>query len=265
MTEQSPASVPSKEWNAAAYHVLSEPQFHWGLRVLDRISLSGHERVLDAGCGSGRLTKELVRRVPQGFVVACDLSENMTHAAMNTLGDQGTVVCADLLNLPFRSAFDLVFSTATFHWIRDHDSLFSELRNVLQSGGRVEAQCGGGANLAVVHARAKALAAQSHFRAYYDDWHEPWLFASPRETEARLRRAGFTRAKCSLEHAPTEFPDANRYRAFLEAVVMRPFLSRLPSAELRNQFLDLMLADAGRDDPPYTLDYWRLNISATAP
>lgn len=264
MTDGGPEGASAKEWNAAAYHALSEPQFLWGMRVLDRLSVSGDERVLDAGCGSGRLTNELLRRIPRGFVVGCDLSENMARAAARTLGgEHAMVVCADLSWLPFRRAFDLVFSTATFHWIRDHDRLFAAIRAVLRAGGRLEAQCGGGPNLAAVHARAERLASQPPFRPHFAEWQEPWLFASPAETEDRLLRAGFARATCALEHAPTEFPDAARYRAFLEAVVMRPFLARLPSAVLRNQFLDAVVAEAAKDHPPYTLDYWRLNISAT--
>jgi trans-aconitate 2-methyltransferase len=188
----------------------------------------------------------------------------MCRAATATLGsERNAVVCADLGRLPFHGAFDLVFSTATFHWIRDHEGLFAELRQVLRRGGRLEAQCGGGANLAMVHARAKALASEPRFHSFFSGWQEPWHFALPEDTEARLLRAGFRTANCSLEHAPTPFPDHERYRAFLETVVMRPFLSRLPTADLRNQFLDRMVDAAAQDEPPCTLDYWRLNISAT--
>lgn len=263
MTDRPEQGPSPREWNASAYHALSEPQFLWGMRVLERISFGGDERVLDAGCGSGRLTKELTRKIPRGFVVGCDLSANMTHAAANTLGTtRNAAVTADLTWIPFHHAFDLVFSTATFHWVRDHDRLFAELRQALRHGGRLEAQCGGGPNLAEVHARAEKLVSEPPFRLHFAGWQDPWLFASPHETEARLLRAGFKTAVCSLEHAPTEFPNAELYRAFLEAVVMRPFLARLPTSDLRALFLDTMVHAAAADDPPYTLDYWRLNISA---
>jgi len=265
MTE--PSGSPSKEWNAAAYHVVSEPQFAWGLRVLDRVHITGSEHVLDAGCGSGRLTKELADRVPQGCVVACDLSENMIRAASETLGDAPGrfVVRADLSELPFQSAFDLVFSTATFHWIRDHGRLFRELRGALRAGGRLEAQCGGGPNLASIHARADALASQPEFREAFRGWEEPWLFATPEATEVRLRAAGFERARCWFEHAPTTFPGAAPFREFVETVVLRPYLSRISTSALRTRFLKALVSKAATDDPPFTLDYWRLNISAKAP
>ena len=259
-----PASGESREWNAAAYHVVSDPQFAWGVRVLDRINFTGDEHVLDAGCGSARLTKELGVRIPGGLVVGCDLSENMAHAAARTLGDLRAlpVVCADLRSLPFNRAFDLIFSTATFHWVLDHDRLFSELRLVLRDGGRMEAQCGGGPNLATIHARADTLAGETPFRASFARWREPWCFAAPEDTERRLLQAGFGRAHCWLEHAPTRFPDAERYRAFVEAVVLRPYLAKLSNSDLRKRFVDSIVAEAGKDEPPYVLDYWRLNISA---
>lgn len=255
----------AREWDATAYHVLSEPQFAWALRVLERVGLSGDECVLDAGCGSGRVTATIASRLERGFVVGCDLSENMTHAAAKSLGSHrqaSAIVCADLSMLPFRGAFDLIFSTATFHWIRDHDRLFAELRAALGASGRLEAQCGGGPNLATIHARANALAATDQFRAYFGEWEEPWLFASPEETTGRLERAGFIAIACWLEHAPTTFPNRERFGAFIESVVMRPYLTRLPDPTLRRAFLDAIIARAAGDDPAFTLDYWRLNISA---
>src|SRR5438105_2695517 len=262
---ESAGSASPTEWNAGAYHVVSEPQFAWGLRVLARVSFAGDERVLDAGCGSGRLTTEIAARIPAGLVVACDLSENMARAAAHALGDSPprSVVRADLSSLPFHGAFDLIFSTATFHWIRDHDRLFSELRRALRFGGRLEAQCGGGPNLAAIHARADALASQSAFRAQFSTWQEPWTFAAAGETEARLRRAGFRTAHCWLEHAPTTFPDADRYRDFVAAVVLRPYLARISGDAPRARFLETLVTSAADDDPPFTLDYWRLNMSAT--
>lgn len=262
MIDGSSAGGRPREWNASAYHVLSEPQFAWGLRVLERVRLTGGERVLDAGCGSGRVTAAIASRLERGRVIGCDLSENMTRAAAQSLGRTSAVVCADLSMLPFRGSFDLIFSTATFHWIRDHNRLFAELRAALRSGGRLEAQCGGGANLATIHAHADTLAASQPFRAHFAGWEEPWLFASPEATAKRLEDAGFTAIECWLEHAPTSFPDRDRFAVFIESVVMRPYLARLSDPTLRREFLDAIVALAAADDPAFTLDYWRLNISA---
>ena len=251
-----------KEWDAASYHHRSTPQFAWGMRVLERISLRGDEQVLDAGCGSGRLSAELTKRLPRGGVVACDLSENMARAAARTLSAKHPVVCADLVELPFSPAFDLVFSTATFHWVKDHRRLFENLFRVLKPRGRLEAQCGGEGNLHRVHLRALTLASQPSFLPHFTQWSEPWVFAAPAPTTRCLRDIGFGFARCWLEPAPTTFQDAETYRGFLETVVMRPFLAHLPSPELRASFLDALTDAARHDDPPFTLDYHRLNITA---
>lgn len=260
----------TEPWDATSYHRISDPQYAWGLRVLERASLRGDEHVLDAGCGTGRLTAELAARVSAGFVVGADLSPDMLVAADATLSrdvaprgsGSWALVRASLVELPFRGAFDLVFSTATFHWIRDHPALFASVRGALRPGGRLEAQCGGGPNLARLHARARALGATEPFRAHLDDWVDPWEFADAATTERRLRAAGFARVSCWLEARPTSFPGAAAFREFLQTVVLRTFLARLPAPALRESFLDDMTQAAARDDPSFTLDYWRLNISA---
>ncbi len=114
MSSHSPSP---REWDAATYHRVSEPQHAWGLRVLDRLQLRGGEHVLDAGCGSGRVTHALAERAKAvgGRVVGADRSVQMTRVARTTLAADTPVVAADLLALPFRRAFDVVFSTATFH------------------------------------------------------------------------------------------------------------------------------------------------------
>lgn len=261
--------MSDREWNADVYHWVSEPQYAWGLRVLNRLALRGSEHVLDAGCGTGRLTAALVARLSTGTgtVVGVDLSSGMTSVARGTLAILGyqprsDVVCADLLALPFGAHFDVVYSTATFHWVLDHDALWRSLYSVLVPGGVLEAQCGGGGNLERVHSRATQLTASSPYAAYFSSWTSPWEFASAETTEARLVRAGFNDVRCWIEETPTTFADTDTYRVFMKTVVMRPYLARLPDHRLQEQFLDTMTELAERDDPPLTLDYWRLNIHA---
>src|SRR5580693_8719385 len=157
----------SREWNSDAYHRLSGPQVSWGKKVLSRLRLRGDETVLDAGCGTGRLTAELLDRLPRGHVMALDVSENMLGTARDYLQEryQGRVefVRADLLDLPFEDAFDGIFSTATFHWVLDHNALFRNLYRALRPGGWLCAQCGGGPNLSRLMTRVNTLAEREPF------------------------------------------------------------------------------------------------------
>src|SRR4051794_33026047 len=135
-----------RSWDGAAYDRLSTPMEEMGREVMDRCELRGDETVLDAGCGSGRLTERLIDRVPDGRVIGVDVSASMIDAARKRLGADADLRVADLVGLDLGGeTVDVVFSTATFHWIADHDALFASLRAVLRPGGRLVAQCGGGA------------------------------------------------------------------------------------------------------------------------
>jgi trans-aconitate 2-methyltransferase len=263
-SDSSPGAEPPREWDAQSYHTVSEPQFEWGKRVLASLALRGDERVMDAGCGTGRLTRILAGRVPRGEVVAIDRSVNMIQVARETLASEANVhiAAADLSSLPFSDAFDVIFSTATFHWIRDHDRLFANLFAALRDGGRLHAQCGGGRNLERIHHRALELAASAESAPFFSDWRDPWEYASAEVTRERLARNGFREIHVGIEESPVTFPNANAFREFITTVVMRPFVARLPDSTERAAFLDRIVDLASRDTPPYTLDYWRLNLSA---
>lgn len=256
------------EWDARAYHTVAEPQFAWGQRVLATLELAGTECVLDAGCGTGRLTMLLAERLRQGFVVALDRSFNMAQVARSTLASlesRTAVVLADLVDLPFAGVFDVVFSTASFHWVLDHDRLFANLFAALKPGGRIHAQCGGSANLARILSRANALAREPSYAPEFAGWTRPSHFATAADTRDRLSDTGFEDFRTWIEPAPTTFVDAAAFRDFVTAVVLRPFLSRIAEEQRRTAFVEALVDAAAHDDPAYTLDYWRLNIIARRP
>ncbi|MET0304743.1 MAG: methyltransferase domain-containing protein [Solirubrobacterales bacterium] len=246
-----------REWDAETYDALAFPQFAWGIEVVERLELSGSESALDAGCGSGRVTTELLAKLPDGQLLAVDGSESMIAKARERLGDDVGYLVTDLAELEISEPVDLIFSTATFHWITDHDRLFQRLHAALKPGGRLVAQCGGKGNVAK-HAEAIAgAAARPEFAPHFEGMESMWNFASPEETEARLRGAGFPEARCWLEPKPVtpEHP-----LEFTETVTLGPHLDRLPE-ELRRPFAEAVLELSGE---PLTLDYVRLNIEATA-
>lgn len=257
------------EWNAASYHKVSAPQTNWGQKVLARLSVQGDERAIDAGCGSGRLTAALMERLPRGSLLAIDRSWNMLLAARANLrpafGSRVAFVQVALPDLPFASVADLVFSTATFHWIKDHPALFAGIFHALKPRGRLHAQCGGGPNLAHAHELAERVMQAPPFRSYFDGWPGPWEFADAGATADRLRRAGFIDIDTNLEEAPTTLASEADYREFVTTVIYHPHLERLSSIELKHAFIDRVTALAANDSPPFTLDYWRLNMAARKP
>jgi trans-aconitate methyltransferase len=262
-------SPPFREWDSEAYHRLSRPQFDWGMKVLDRLALRGDETVLDAGCGTGKLTAQLLARLPTGRVVALDLSHNMLCRArdhlVQRLPSQVCLVEADVQALPFQEAFDGIFSTATFHWATDHQRLFRSLYRALKPGGWLVAQCGGGPNLATVRERARTITSCPEFREFFAGWTEPWLYADDAATAQLLRRASFIEVETNLEHSPAVLSDAEEYKQYLATVTLHPHMARITDAQLRDRFLQELARRGAQDDPAFVMDYWRLNMSARRP
>ncbi len=243
----------SRDWDAATYDRISDVQVGWALEQLERLPLGGTEVVLDAGCGSGRVTAELVRRLPEGRVYGVDVSPSMAEHARQALGEQATILCQDLVELELPEPVDAVFSNATFHWIHDHDALFAALHRALKPGGRLVAQCGGRGNIDAFRRVAEAVTREEPFAAYFTQFQRPWNYAGDEETASRLEAAGFAEVNTWLEPKRV-LPD----RAFVQTVCLLPHLSPLPD-ELEDAFVDRVIERCGE---PVVLDYVRLNMTA---
>jgi trans-aconitate 2-methyltransferase len=274
----------TREWDASSYHRLSDPQHSWGQKVLQRIAPRGDETVIDAGCGTARLTTELAALIPRGRVIAVDLSENMLRQAREYLAVSGGsaglqsgeskaiaprasarapihLVCADLAALPFNSIADGIFSTAAFHWVGDHEALFRSLFTALKPGGWLIAQCGGGPNLLRLRQRTDEVMNSPEFQDYFRGWSPPQNYATAEETAARLRRAGFSDVATWLHNQDTRFADEQTFHEFLATVTCHTHIARIPDPTARARFLDRLVALA-QQEPELHLDYWRLNIHA---
>jgi trans-aconitate 2-methyltransferase len=243
----------TRDWDAATYDRIAEPMTRWGTAVLDRLPLTGNERVLDAGCGSGRVTERLAERLPTGRVVALDGSPSMIEAARERLARFGRridYVVADLGQpLPIGEPVDAILSTATFHWVRDHNALFQNLAAVVRPGGRLVAQCGGVGNIASIKAILATVG---------DGWLGPAHYETPEATRLRLEAAGFVDIETWLNPEPTPIEPGEPLETYLATVVLGAHLERLPTAD-RAAFVH----DVASRLPRPEIDYVRLNILAT--
>jgi len=242
-------------WDAETYHRVASPQEEWGLKLLDRLVLTGDETVLDAGCGSGRMTRHIIERVPDGRVIGIDASPAMIEKARAELGDSAELRVENLLELELDEQVDAVFSNAAFHWVSDHDRLFARLHAALVPGGAIEAQCGGQGNVAELENALLSLEGDERFAPYLRTMVRPWNFASVADTITRLEREGFEAVRCWFEEVDVRPPEP---RAFVTASGLSYHLEHLPD-ELHEAFLDALLASMPR---PLSLHYVRLNISA---
>ena len=248
----------TRDWDAATYDRVSSPQVEWAGPVLDRLELRGDETVLDAGCGSGRVTEMLIERVPDGKVIAVDSSPAMVAKAREAIGDRAQVLLQDLAELRVQEPIDAIFSNAVFHWVLDHKRLFTRLFEALRPGGRLEAQCGGAGNVKTFHEAVSQLADRPPFSEFFQDWSGPWHFADDGATTELLERIGFTDVRCWLEDRPVVPPEPQDY---LRTVCLGYHLEQLPD-ELRETLVGRVMDTLG---DPLTLEYVRLNISARRP
>jgi trans-aconitate 2-methyltransferase len=243
----------ARDWDAATYDRIADPHARWGGTVLEGLPLGGDETVLDAGCGSGRVTELLAERLPRGRVIALDGSPAMIDRARVRLarfGDRVQYLVADLRQpLPIPEPVDAILSTATFHWLPDHAALFRNLGAVLRPGGRLVAQCGGYGNIASVLAILASLG---------DGWAGPWTFATPAETIERLEAAGFVDVEAWLQPEPTPLEPGLPTETFLRTVILGDHLARLPDAQ-HESFVRAVAAGLPRP----VIDYVRLNFRAS--
>jgi len=243
-----------REWDARTYDSLPLPHLGWGRRTLARLPLGGGERVLDAGCGTGRDTAGLLDRLPSGSVVALDGSARMLDRLRERLAgrlDRVEVVPADLTAppLPFEGEVDAVFSVAAFHWIEDHAALFRTLAARMRPGARLVSDCGGRGNIAAVNAAVAEVRGTAP---------GGWEFAGVEDTRQRLAAAGFTDIEVALRPDPARFAPGEQLEAFLATVILGAELDALPEDEHE----PFVKAVAGRLAEP-VVDYVRLEITAT--
>ena len=245
----------TRDWDAKSYHRVSVPHEEWARSVLDRLPLDGAETVLDAGCGSGRVTGLLIERLPHGRVIAVDGSPSMVEKVREVLRPGDEALIADLTELELEEKVGAVFSSAVFHWILDHDLLFQRLRAALEPGGRIAAQCGGAGNIERLRANSAEVASREPYAEHFQGFVKPWNYAGAEETEARLKAAGFEQVNCWLQPWTIVPPEPAE---FLRTVCLGPYVDRLPE-QLRDRYVEDVLA---AEPEPFELEYARLNIEA---
>ena len=261
--------MTSTHWNAEVYERVGTPMRRWARAVIDDLALRGDETVLDAGCGSGSVTFDLLERLPRGRIYAVDSSPDMIARLKAALKERAITnvvpIAADLTDFELPEQVDCVFSNAVFHWIPDDDALFSCLLRATRPGGRLRAQCGGAGNITRLMEATHAVEREEPFRRHLDGGVEFRKYRAPQQAREAMERAGWTDVRAALFAEPVRFANHDEASLYLRTIILQRHAAALPE-ELSEPFLRAVIAEyVRRHGPPFTADYVRLDLWASRP
>ncbi|MGB2853890.1 MAG: methyltransferase domain-containing protein [Dehalococcoidia bacterium] len=227
------------KWNAECYQKSPSETQEWGRELVSKLELGGWERVLDIGCGDGKLTAEIAQRVPQGSAVGIDSSPEMISLAKRTFPPRQFANLhfqqMDATHLGFSSELDVVFSNAALHWIADHRPMLKGIQRSLRSPGKMLIQMGGTGNAAEIIATTIAVAQDARWRECFAGFSSPVRFYGPEEYGALLAEAGLEPRRVELIAKDMLHHGKEGLASWVRAVWL-PFVGRIPDS-LREDFI----------------------------
>jgi trans-aconitate 2-methyltransferase len=255
-------------WDAEVYDRIGKPMRRWAQKVIDGLELEGGETVLDAGCGSGSVTFDLLEKLPRGTIYAVDASAEMIASLRKSIAERGVTnvhpIHASLTDFTLPEQVDAVFSNAVFHWIPDDDALFGCLFRATKPGGRLRAQCGGFGNQARVLESAGTVVREPRYAPFFTDFSDTKTYRSPERAKASMERAGWRDVRAELWAEPVPFAVEDEAALYVRTILLRDHVARLPE-ELRDGYARAVVRETvARYGAPYTADYVRLDLWARA-
>lgn len=283
-------------WDARTYDQVSYlVQYKWGQQVLEWRKWHGNEIVMDAGCGSGLLTKQLAKKVPRGKVYAVDIDSNMIKQARNNLQlfDNVEIIQSSFIDIKLPQKLDVIFSNSALHWVQDHRKAFQAFWDMLKpsssnnknkdtavssnnagniSSSQLLIQCGGYGNLQQIIKLLERITNLNQFRAYFKNWKQSWYFAKSDDTDKLLKEIGYENRRVYSNRDCVILPNRRVYSRFIKTVVAKPYLECLSpdnGDKLQASFLKLFLDEvkklSNKSKTRWLLDFVRLNIVAHRP
>jgi len=253
------------EFDGNKYEKASTHQREWGSKLIGELDLKGHERILDLGCGDGTLTAQLAELAPRGDVVGIDASQGMIEAALPKERSNLRFRRLDINDLDDVEAFDLVFSNAALHWVKDHRRLLRNVHRALRAGGRMRLNFAGKGNCSNLFAVVQEAMAQPEFRAFFAEFEWPWYMPSVEEYSALMAASGMDDGQVWGENADRHFPDAEAMIKWLDQPSLVPFLAHVPAADksaFRGCVIQGMREETQESDGRCFETFRRINASA---
>lgn len=254
------------EFDGKNYEKASAHQKEWGMKLIAEIGLQGTECVLDLGCGDGVITSQIADLVPQGEVLGIDASQGMIDAARPKERPNLNFLKMDINELDFRERFDLIFSNATLHWVKDHIRLLQNVRTALRPCGRLRFNFAGDGNCSNFFRVIREAMAQDEFRSFFEGFEWPWYMPPVNEYKELAEAADLDDVRVWGENADRFFPDEEAMIRWIDQPSLVPFLIKVPAHAkdpFRNFVVSRMIGETKQGDGTCFETFRRINISAT--
>jgi trans-aconitate 2-methyltransferase len=253
------------EFDGNKYEKASAHQKQWGTKLIAELGLRGTERVLDLGCGDGTLTAQIAALLPHGEALGIDASQGMIDVARQKQTGNLRFLLLDINELDFTEEFDVVFSNATLHWIKDHQRMLQNVRQVLRSGGLLRFDFAGEGNCSHFFRVVREAVARLEFAPHFVGYEWPWYMPSVGQYEAIVAQSGFCESRVWGENADRYFPDAEAMVKWVDQPSLVPFLACI-AAEQRAAFRDFvvgrMIEETRQADGRCFETFRRINVFA---
>jgi trans-aconitate 2-methyltransferase len=228
------------EFDGKKYEKASAHQKEWGAKLITELDLFGTERVLDLGCGDGTLTARIADLVPDGEVVGIDASKGMIDAARPKERKNLRFVLMDIDRMDFIDEFDIVFSNAALHWVKNHRRLLLNVLKALRADGMLRFNFAGDGNCAQFFKVVREAMVHDNFKEYFSSFEWPWYMPTVAEYERLIGQTGLCHARVWGENADRFFPDAESMIKWVDQPSIVPFLAEIPGPD-RNSFRNLVV------------------------
>jgi trans-aconitate 2-methyltransferase len=228
------------KWDPKEYNCYSSHQKQWGMELIAKLGLNGTERLLDLGCGDGKVTSEIARRLPKGSVVGLDISQEMVEYAIENyppeLYSNLRFQIGDAANLQFNEEFDIVFSSAALHWVKEHRPVLEGIKNALKPGGLAFLQMGGSGNASDLVGAFGSVMSMPHFQMHFQNFEFPYATHQPSEYTDLLEDAGLEAERVEFRPKVMSYDDVADFVGWLRTTWM-PFVEQVPES-MRDELLD---------------------------
>lgn len=253
------------EFDGEKYKKASVPQREWGKSLISIISLQGDETILDLGCGDGSITEQLALLVPAGKVIGIDASVGMIQTAQEICRENLAFVHMDMNDLHYSNQFDLIFSNAALHWVKDHSRLLQNSYTSLKAGGMLLWDFGGNGNCAHFLEVIQKTITKDPYQDFFTDFEMPWFMPSKNHYEKLIANVGYSSFTISEINRDRHFQTSDEIINWIDQPCIVPFIICIPDPlknAFRKEVIEEMLEKTKQPDGTYFETFRRLQVYA---